>query len=218
MTEINMPTLIPHLMTQTQFPERSLQYLSNVVGKLPEMNAHPAAWYFSMDPDVLTGYEKYRVDKKSWRDRLTELIELSELAPESTAYRASVGHLISLVPNARPAVEDVPRWWRLTKEGDLVPRNRTKAEKTSEVSARFKALHDIPRAVDYLIGMSTDLWTDQRVYPVHVVKPAQAVLVFLAHNPDRASFPFTVDDRWSRLKLSMYHALREHQEKWLPKG
>jgi hypothetical protein len=212
-TEINAPVL-----TQTALPERSLRYLSDTVGKLPQMDTAPAAWYFSLDPQVCGDYELFTVAKQAWRDKLTELIELSGLRPETTAYRASVGHLVSLVPNSPPAPEDVPRWWRLTKKGDLVPRQRTKAEKNSEVSARFKALHDIPRAVDYLTGMSTDLWTDERVYPVHVRKPGRAVLVFLAYDPDHATFPFSVDARWSRLKLSMYHALKGYQEKWLPKG
>jgi hypothetical protein len=207
-TELNMPSLL----TQTALPERSMQYLNSVVGPLPEMDSHPEAWYFSMDPEVLAGYEKFRVDYQSWRDRLTELLELSGLDPAKTGYRASVGHLVSLVPNT--PLTEIPRWWRKTKEGDLVPRKNTKAEKTSEVHQRFEKLHDIPRAVDYLVGMSSELWTDERVYPVHVRKPGQAVLVFLAIDPDKASFPFTVDARWSRLKLSMYHSLREYQQKW----
>jgi hypothetical protein len=211
--ELNTP-----LLTQTALPERSLRYLSSVVGKLPPIDRAPSAWYFSMSEDVLAGYEEYRVKYQGWRDSLTELIQLSGLRPETTAYRASVGTLVSLVPDPSPLPEDVPRWWRLTKEGDLVPRRRTKAEKASEISQRFKALHDIPRAVDFLPGMPTDLWTDERVYPVHVRKPGQAVLVFLAFDPDLASHPFEVDNRWSRLKLSMYFALKEYQETWLPKG
>lgn len=208
--EINAP-----ILAQATLPQRSLQYLSSVVGKLPQMDTPPAAWYFSMDPQVVGDYEKYRVAHQAWRDRLTELIELSDMKPETTAYRASVGHLVALVPKD---LDEPPRWWRKLKNGDLVPRVRTKAEKNSEVCERFKALHDIPRAVDYLTGMSTDLWTDERVYPVHVRKPGQAVLVFLACDPDKATFPFTVDARWSRLKLSMFYALKEYQDVWWPKG
>lgn len=207
-TELNMPLLT---LAQSALPERSLQYLSSVLGRLPEMTTPPAAWYFSMDEVVLAGYEKYRVDYQGWRDRLTELIELSGLKPETTAYRASVGHLVSLVPQA--PLDEVPRFWRRTKDGDLVPRKRTRGEKTSEVAQRFDKLHDIPRAVDYLIGMPTDLWTDEKIYPVHVRKPGQAVLVFLGHDPDQGSHRFAVGPQWSRLKLSMFYSLREYQSR-----
>lgn len=210
--EINAP-----LLTETVLPERSLRYLSSVVGNLPPMATPPAAWFFSMDAEVLAGHEKYEIDYKAWRDSLTELLELSELNPATTSYVASVGHLVALKPTGVSTTES-PRWWRKTKEGHLVPRKRTKAEKTSEISKRFDKLHDIPRAVDYLPGMPTDLWTENAVYPVHIRKPGQAVLAFLAHDPDQANPPFITDNRWSRLKLSMFYSLKEYQETWSPKG
>lgn len=208
--EINAP-----LLTETALPERSLRYLSSVVGKLPPMLTPPAAWFFSMDKEVLAGHEKYEIDYKAWRDSLTELLELSELDPATTSYVASVGHLVGLKPTLR--LDGPPRWWRETKEGYLVPRKRTKAEKTSEVSQRFDKLHDIPRAVDYLKGMPSDLWTENAIYPVHVRKPGQAVLAFLGHDPDHANPPFIIGNQWSRLKLSMLYSLKEYQETWSPK-
>jgi hypothetical protein len=208
--ELNSPTI-----TNIALPERSLRYMSSVVGKLPPMDTAPGAWFFSMDKGALDGYETYRIAQKSWDDRMTELLELSGLPP-NTKYLSSVGHLVGLVPPK--GLIDPPRWWRLTKKGHLQPRVRTKAEMNSEINKRFKALHDIPRAADHLPGMPSDVWTDNGVYPVHVRKPAQAVLVFLAQDPDHANPEFVVGSQWSRLKLSMFHSLKEYQAIWLPKN
>lgn len=207
--ELNAP---PLSVTDIVLPDRSLRYLSSVIGKLPTMDTTPAAWFFSMDTDVLAGYEEYRVAKKAWDDRMAELLELTGC----TKYYAGTGHLMGLAPPSLTA--EPPRWWRATKKGHWVPRARTKAEKTSEASARFKAVHDIPWPVDYLLGIPKELWTENAVYPVHVRKPGQAVLVFLGGDPDKADPEFAVDNQWSRLKLSMLLALKEYQDIWLPKS
>jgi hypothetical protein len=206
--ELNSPALE---LTDIVLPERSLRYLSSVVGKLPPMATAPAAWFFSMDNEVLAGYEKYRVAKKSWDDRMAELLELTGCKK----YYAGPGHLMGLSPPSLTA--EPPRWWRATKKGHWVPRVRTKAEKESDANKRFKAAHDIPWPVDFLPGIPKDLWTADAIYPVHVRKPGQAVLVFLGADPDKGDPPFEVDNRWSRLKMSMFHSLLEYQATWLPK-
>lgn len=199
-------------ITDVVLPDRSLRYLSSVVGKLPPMDKAPSAWFFSMDNEVLKGYEKYEIAKKAWDDRMTELLELTGCKK----FYAGPGFLVGLVPPSLTA--DPPRWWRATKKGHWVPRARTKAEKTSEAHQRFKAVHDIPHAVTFLSGIPNELWTHHAVYPVHVRKPGQAVLVFLGQDPDKGDPPWEVDgSKWSRLKLSMYHALQEYQATWLPK-
>lgn len=200
--ELNTPELS---LTDIVLPERSLRYLSSVIGKLPPMPQAPAAWFFSMDDEVLAGYEKYQVAKKSWDDRMAELLELTGCKK----YYAGSGHLMGLVPPT--LATEPPRWWRETKKGHWVPRARTKAEKESEVNKRFKKVHDIPWPVDYLVGFPKELWTEGAVYPIHVRKPGQAVLVFLGADPNKAIFPFEVGNQWFRLKMSMFHSLLEFQ-------
>jgi hypothetical protein len=106
---------------------------------------------------------------------------------------------------------------RAHRDGYWVPRKRTKAEKLSKASALFGKLNYVPTAVDYLPGMPSSLWTHDKVYPVHVrrntVANAQAaVLAFVGADPDTAEPVFEVSEHWTRMKLSTFHLLREHQE------
>jgi hypothetical protein len=205
----------------SQLPEPSIRALAETVGTLPPMgerSAAPAAWYISVHPDVLGSYAHFQRDHQAWRDRLVELCEISGFDPKTTKVNAtSEGALNGLVVYPRP--DGAPSWWRETKQGYLVPRQRTKAEKASDVFTRFKKLHTIPRAIDYVPGLSHSVWLDgpemsSTVYPVHLRKPRDgtAVLAFLAANPDMAREPFLVGPQWARMKLSMYHAIKERQE------
>jgi hypothetical protein len=191
-------------------PDFSVKGMAELIGKLPPGDL-PAAWYMSLHHDVLVAYERYDKDAAGWRDKMAELIGIGGL-PHKLRFSTLGGDYL----NGLIAPEDMtepPRWWRFDKEGLLIPRKRTRAEREGEVLKLWKQLRDIPRAVDYLPGIPNTLWTTDpdHGYAVHIRKPAKAVLAFVAHDPDKASPAFVVDGQWSRLKLSTFHLLRERQ-------
>lgn len=202
------------MMTLPPLGDTSLVSMAEVIGEMPPGDA-PAAWYVSLDPEVLAGYERFRADYQDWHRRLTELLELSGLTTERLRISGLGGdYLAGLYPASRR--EKPPAGWRMAKEGYLVPRKQTRAQKEGEINRRFLALRRIPRAVDYLPGVPNTLWMpgpdgSTHAYPVHVRKPAQAVVVLLGADPDKASQPFVPDGRWSRMKLSTFHLLRERK-------
>lgn len=195
-------------------PEHSLKSMAEVVGTLPGGDI-PAAWYLSLDPEVLAKYEQWRQAYAAWKDRYTELCERNGIAPTTKYRRLGEDTVLGIDGTA----ELNPTWWRKTKEGYWVPRKRTRAEKTSEAFQRFHAARRIPNAFRYVPGIASSVWIEGKgndwathVYPVHLRKPGQAVLAFVGVNPDHACPPFEVGPQWSRMKLSVYHQLRERQE------
>ena len=199
---------------QQLLPDHSLKSLAELVGTLPAGDV-PTAWYLSTHPEVLDAYQKFQVDHKAWRDRFAELCECAGLTAGKVKMSTYGGE--SLRGLYDKPTKDL-RWWRLTKDGIWTPRKRTKAEKNSVIAQRFRAAAVIPCAVSYLPGMPHSLWLPgpemaTTVYPVHVRKSGEAVVVFLGAEPEDATeFPFEVGPQWSRMKLSTYHALKERQE------
>ena len=196
-------------MTLPLSVDYGLYSLAEVIGTVPPGDT-PAAWYASTDAEVIKGWLRFREDAQHWQDRLAELCALSGWDSKGlrTARRGE-HRLEGLYVDLKG--EPVPRWWREAKGHYLVPRARTKAEKTSEVAHRFQALRNIPEAVDYLPDMPHSMWHEGRVYTPIVRRTAQAVLVFFFGDPDTATQPFEVGPQWARMKMSTFHLLRERQ-------
>lgn len=196
-------------------PDHSLKSMAEVVGTLPPGDI-PAAWYLSLDDEVLAKYEEWRQAHAAWKDRYAEMCEKCGF-PASTGFRGLGDDTI--VGLDLPETTDWA-WWRKTREGYWVPRKRTRAEKTSEAYQRFHAVRRIPHVLNYVPGMPHSVWIEglgndwaTHVYPVKLRKPGQAVLAFVGADPDKTTFtPFEVGPQWSRMKLSVYHALKERQE------
>jgi hypothetical protein len=201
------------MMQQLLLADGSIKELAELVGDLPTGDV-PAAWYLSIDPKVIQGYQKFLTEHKAWRDRLTELMETSGLSVDRIRYGGwGGGCLVGVYADVEP-----PLGWRKEKKGFLVPRKRTKAEKASEVSKRFKAVQKIPAAIDYVPGMSNSLTVDagqgdgtSHVYWPQIRRPSNAVLAFWGANPDDTKYAFETDGSWERMKMSVYHVLRERQ-------
>lgn len=214
----------PHaeLKAADSLSPQAVHNLSLTVGTLPKGDT-PVAWYISQNPDVLEAYQKFSRAQKNYRDRLTELCEISGFDPKTTIMRTGGGtELFGLEVKTD---KTTMAWWRLTKDGYWVPRQRTKAERTSEVFTRFQKLRNVPWAPDFVPGMPSGVWMDgpldpdgrpsTEVYPVKLykAKDGDAVLAYIGANPDMAKHAFTVGPQWSRLKLSQYHAIKEYQER-----
>lgn len=189
--------------------EGTIPWFAQRLGEMPDGDV-PAAWYGSLQPEVLSGWDEFTEAERKWRSTYSELLDALKLPAPTLYMKAAKSHFIGIVPPS--GVEGPPRWLHLSPKGYWVPRKRTRAEKISPVTEFFAKLESIPQAEDYLPGMPTSLWTPSGVYPVHCRKPAQAVLAFLGITPDDADPPFAVDDTlWTRMKMSTYWLLRERQ-------
>jgi hypothetical protein len=201
------------MMTTTVVPDLTLKSLAETVGPLPEGDV-PAAWWVSTHPEVIEKYEAWRQAHQGWRDRFAELCEISGF-DRATVRIAALGE-DALVGLFVEGLTEHP-WWRQDKKGFWVPRKRTKAEKSSEVTQRFNAARRIPSVLHYVPGLPHSLWllNPDRVYPVKVRRAKgnnTAVLAFVGADPEAASPAFEVSQHWARMKLSTYHLLRERQE------
>jgi hypothetical protein len=196
----------------------NLADLAEMIGPLPPGDT-PAAWWYSIAPEVLAGWDAFQRDHKAWRNRMDKLYRISGL-PKRTRHAnraesirvSSLGdaYLVGLVPPRNMGAP--PRWWRLNKQGILVPRRYTLMEKNSEVNKLFGRCREIPSAVRYVPGMPDTLWTYDKAYPVHLRRPGDAVLAFVGWPPAGASPEFTPDPSlWTELKLSTWHLLKERQ-------
>jgi hypothetical protein len=191
----------------------NLTELAELIGDLPQGDT-PAAWFCSVEPEVLKAYQDFKDDHAAWVTRMKALYEVSGLTPSDPSDHPVVTelgseYLIGLKPPQR--LSRTPRWWRVDHQGNLVPRKRSKAEKNSPVNQAFQAARRIPRAVDYFDDLPNAAWTTKAAYPVHVRKPARAVLVFLAVDPADTDPPFEPGPHWIRMKMSTFHQLRERQ-------
>lgn len=192
--------------------------LPEIIGPLPDTDGPPAAWYMTLDEECLTGYDNWQVDYKDWSDRVAELIQMSGLKMTTCIRYGGIGRRTVEGFEALNPLDKPPRWWRTTKQGFWVPRKRTKAEREGEILARFDAIQGIPHPIDYIKGMPTALYIrgplpgGRQVILPEVRKPGDAVLVLLAADPRNAVEPFEPDNRWTRLKLSTWHLIKEQQE------
>lgn len=191
-------------------PQRSLRYLSSVIGPLPPMSTPPAAWFMSLNQDVLDGYEQWKVAYKTWADNLTELMGLSGFISENI-YIGGIAKDILLGIFPPTPTTDPPRWWRTTKKGYWVPRKRTIAEKNSEVFQRFESLQVIPRETTYLPGLPDSIVVRPKVSFASICRPGQAVLAFYGADPDQVQ-NFPIGSQWRRMKLSTFWSLKEFQK------
>lgn len=196
-------------------PDLSVQGMARTIGKLPPGDL-PASWFMSLHYDVIEAYKRFDKDAAAWRGRMAELAGIGGLPYKLRFATLGGDHLLGLIPPEE--MTEAPRWWRIDKDRLLIPRKRTRAERNGEVNKLWAKVVDIPRAVDYLPGIPNTLWAPpeyegqpERAFAVHVRKPADAVLAFLAFDPDKASQPFAVDAQWTRMKLSTFHLLRERQ-------
>jgi hypothetical protein len=192
----------------------NLTELAELIGELPPGDI-PAAWFCSVEPEVLKAYQDFKDDHAAWRTRMATLVEVSGLPPSDPPEALIVTglgseYLIGLKPTQ--SLTRTPRWWLVDHQGNLVPRKRSKAERYSAVNLAFQAARRIPRAVDYFDDLPNAAWTTKAAYPVHVRKPARAVLVFLAVNPADTDPPFEPGPHWIRMKMSTFHMLRERQD------
>lgn len=184
--------------------------LAQLLGALPEGDA-PAAWWVSTHDEVLSAYADYQANKRRWNELYLELLAEGDLPRTTTYVTASVNTLAGLTPP--PERKTTPRWFRTTPAGLLVPRRRTRAEKTGPVVELWDGLEDIPTPV--LPGMPNGLVTPTAVYPVALRArgvPPHAVCAFVGVDPEQADPPFEVSSHWSAMKLSTFHALRERQD------
>ena len=203
-------TLIPQviIMTMTD-PQGSLLDLAATIGELPGGDT-PAAWYASMTDEVIAGYEEYRKAQRDWNERYIRLLEVGGLPPACQFLTEGArGHLLGIL--APKGLNTPPRWFKWQKGHVLVPRKRTTAERHSPVRDLFLSCTVIPRAIDYIPGMPRTLLVNGIAYAPQVRRPAQAVLVFLAAAPERATPPFEPDPNWARMKISAFHLLKERQ-------
>jgi hypothetical protein len=191
-----------------QPPDFTLAGMAQTIGKLPPGDI-PAAWWMSMNHNVLAAYKRYQEDAAWWRNQYALLMGIGGLPYKLRFSTLGGDQLNGLIPPED--MTDPPRWWRIDKEGLLIPRKRTRAERDGEVNKVWDSLQDIPRAVNYLPGIPKVLCTDNVTYPVHIRKPAEAVLAFVAYDPKKADPLFEVDGQWTQLKLSTFHLLRERQ-------
>lgn len=192
----------------TAMPELTLRDLHLQIGQLPDGDT-PAAWWISTHPKILKGYEEYLTDAKAWNKAYQELLDKGGLPPETLYVAAAKKGLEGLV--APRGMGTPPRWWRKDKNGRLVPRRRTKAEKSSVVNGLWNTCLEIPRAIDYMVGISDTVWTLNAGYPVMIRRPRKAVLAMVGTDPGKADPPFEVSEHWSRMKISTWHMLRERQ-------
>ena len=186
-------------------PDTTLVGMAAVIGPLPPGDV-PAAWYMSQNPEVMARYDEYVAERTVWNQHMAELLDYSKLPADTQFVTLGQGFLKGLVPP--PGATKPPRWWRI-EDKLLVPRKRTRAEKASEVNRLWTMLQAVsqPR----LPGLPDTLWVGTTAYAPTVRKPGKAVLVFLAHAPEKATQPFEVGHEWSRLKVSTFHLLRERQ-------
>lgn len=199
-------------------PLTDIHELSAILGNLPPGDV-PAAWWITLDEEALAAYDRFTRDHAAWRNRMDKLYRISGL-PRRGRGQARMeririsglgdAYLVGLIPPSTMTV--VPRFWRLNKQGVLVPRRYTVMEKNSEVNTLFAKCREIPAAVNYMPGMPRTLWFDHAAYPVHIRRPGLAVLAFIGHPPEGASPEFEPDARWERMKLSTFHLLRERQK------
>ncbi len=186
-------------------PDTTLVGMAAVLGPLPPGDA-PAAWYMSQSAEVLAQYDDYVYAREGWNRTMAKLLEISKLPADIQFITLGQGFLKGLVPPA--GVTKPPRWWRI-EDKLLVPRKRTRAEKASEVNELWALLQIVPQP--QLPGLPDTLWWGSHAYAPTVRKPGQAVLVFLAHSPEKATQPFEMGPEWHRLKVSTFHLLRERQ-------
>ena len=185
----------------------SLKGLSDIVGPVP-MGDIPTAWYASVSPSVLQGYDEYQRVNQQWQDTMARLLRVSSLDP-ATGYVSLTGQYLE---GLQVPAGTTQRWWRTTPQGLFVPRKRTTEEKTSEVNQLWEQLRVIPQPANYLPGISPLLWLESAMVHVPVVrKPGKAVLVLLFQDPDKAVVPFEAGSEWATLKPSTYLLLRERQ-------
>lgn len=190
------------------------EFLTEKLGPLPPGDV-PAAWYASKDPEVIKGFERFTQLSREWSDLYRELLREVNLPDDTLRIVRNGGLFIGLKPPTGAGITSSAygsRWLRMNNKGVWVPRRRTRAEKASRVNALFEQLEYIPQAVNYVPGMPDAIWGNDRVHVVEVRKPGEAVLAFLGMDPDHASVPFEVGEQWLRMKMSVYHYLREQHE------
>lgn len=182
--------------------------LAQLLGALPEGDT-PAAWWVSTHEEVLEAYVEYQGNQRRWNELYLQLLAAGDLPRSTTYVTASKTTLAGLNPPKDR--KTAPRWFRKTPEGLLVPRRRTRAEKTGEVVECWDGLVDIPTPV--LPGMPPAVVTPTGTYAVAYRAnkvPPVAVCAFVGIEPERDP-SFEVDSHWSAMKLSTFHALRERQ-------
>lgn len=189
-------------------PESSIKQMTAMIGVLPAGDV-PAAWWSSTHVDVLKGYDRYKVQLAKWQSGYKELLNTLGLPPNSQYVAHARVRFAGIVP---PTGVPAPRWMRLDKDGYLVPRKRTKAEKGGPIQLAYEELQEIPQAIEYLPGISDSIHIEGQIYPIQVRQPGKAVLAFSAVSPEDGAEDFAVGPQWSRMKLSTFHLLRERQD------
>jgi hypothetical protein len=187
-------------------PESTIKAWKILLGELPPGDT-PAAWYMSTNVEVIAAYERAKEISRKWNDFYAEMLELNELPPNSK-FVTHADHFVGIVP---PPGVDSTRWLRSDREGRLIPRKKTTAEKNSRSNVLWDLLQEKPDIV--LPGMPQSLFAGDSIFKPNFRKPAEAVLAFLGVAPEKSSEPFETGAEWSRLKLSTFHQLRESQEK-----
>lgn len=189
----------------TIMPENSIKSLRAIIGQLPSGDI-PAAWYSSTDPDVREGYDEFISANRDWNAVYKTMLTEAGLN-ESIRFVTHANHyLAGLVPRVGT---QTPRLMRVDKNGLLVPRKRTRAEKESRVNELWEECFEMPDAEKFIPGIPHTIWQDNRILPVKFRKPAIAVLAFMTIAPEEATQPFEVSPQWSRMKISTYHLLKE---------
>lgn len=190
----------------TTMPENSVKSLRAIIGQLPSGDI-PAAWYSSTDPDVRAGYDEFIAANRDWNAIYKTMLTEAGLSHTTKFVTHANHYLAGLVPKF--ANGEVPRLMRIDKNGRMVPRKRTVAEKESRVNELWDECFEMPDAEKFIPGIPHTIWQHNRILPVKFRKPAIAVLAFMAITPEEATEPFEVSPQWSRMKLSTYHLLKE---------
>lgn len=200
------------MTTPVTVPLQTIKSWHHTLGQLPPGDV-PGAWYMSVNKAVIQAFEEHRDRQRKWNDMYAEFLKLNELPPD-TKYVSHSTHFVGAVP---PAGVTSTQWLRADNEGKLIPRKKTKAEKESRSNQLWDELQELPDPV--IPGMPQTLITSQgTIFKPTFRKPAQAVLALLPVNPsgsvtdEKGNQIWRVGEEWSRLKLSTFHLLREHQE------
>lgn len=207
--------------------------VADLIGdRLPAYGPVPAAWWLTLDPDQIAGYDRWSRDYDESCEKVTELAKSIGLElGDARIWRpwgkepaglsgflppTYMGHWNTELPGYRP----IPEGWRIDKKkGLLVPARKTKADRESQANKAFAAAQCIPNVRSYLSGLPDSVYLDDRdfggtIYQMRYRRGARCVWAYCSGDPDRQpnnGMNGQVDTTiWRRQPLSTLVALMEH--------
>lgn len=197
---------------------------------IPRPGGIPAVWWITTDSNQLAAYDRWQADFDAHRDKVAVFAATVGLKDtdammwtgfgrsEFTGFRAPQSMLYY---QGHPEHKHTPDGWRIDrKKGYLVPVRRTKKDRESQVNKDFNALSNVPNVRQYVSGLPTDIYLDNRdfggtIYQVGYRRGEKCVWAYCGGDPDRSpdhrknAYDTTI---WHRQKLSVLVALTEEKE------